>query len=71
MLSKGLSTSSKQTLDDIQLRQPTQGIEIDTVNQEDSDWVDVDDRGPMDDDDEVEVSGEGEEIHILLERSGA
>ena len=46
-----------------------QGNEIDTANQEDSDWVDVDDGGPMDD--EVEVSGEGEEIHILLERSGA
>ena len=69
MLSKGLSTSSKQTLDDIRLRQPTQGNEIDTANQEDSDWVDVDNGGPMDD--EVEVSGEGEEIHILLERSGA
>ena len=46
-----------------------QGNEIDTVNQGDLDWVDVDDGGPMDD--KVEVSGEGEEIHILLERSGA
>ena len=45
-----------------------QGNEIDTLNQGNSDWIDVDNGGPMDD--EVEVSGEGEEIHILLERSG-
>ena len=38
------------------------------ANIDQGDWADVDDGQPMDD--EIAVSGEGEEIQILLERSG-
>lgn len=43
--------------------------EADTVNLDQGAWIDVDDEGPIDD--EVVVSGDGEEINILIERSGA
>ena len=63
----GLSSSSRQTLDDIRSWQPTKANEaVEMTNFDQGDWVDVQ---PMDD--EVVVSGEGDKIQILLERSGA
>ena len=63
----GLSSSSRQTIDDIRSRQPTKANEaVETTNIDEGDWVDVQ---PMDD--EVAVSGEGDKIQILLERLGA
>ena len=64
--SKGLSSSSKQTLDNVQSWQPTQNDEVTILDE--GNWADIDDGEPMDDD--MEVSGEDDEIHILLEMSG-
>lgn len=64
---EGISSSSKQTLDDVRSQQVTHAISA--AEFDEGDWADVADGEPMDED--VEISGEGEEIHILLERSGA
>ena len=48
-------------------RQPSQNDEAAILDE--GNRVDVDDGEPMDDD--MEISGESDEIHILLEMSGA
>ena len=50
----------------MQSQQPTQNDEATILDE--GNWADIDDGEPMDDD--VEVSGEGNEIHVLLEMSG-
>ena len=65
----GLSSSNRQTLDKIGSQQPTQANEaVEAADFDQGDWADVDNGQPMDY--EIAVSGEGEEIQILLERSG-